>query len=239
MGIFGYVDDEGRCPVFDGRGGTREILANYSECPDGPPGGAMETRTMTPAEAVEQRIRAYREQHRAATYREAYEAVLADPVLRAAYTGAPAPLAASAPAGADGDPADDRTRAGAFLDRFATKHLDRFRGDYAAAFRAAMQANPGEARAYLGIGVSLDDVRRRLGPSAAYAVTHGTTTYQISAGYQALPADKAPSGEEARKKLWRRANELGHLSPFDAALMAILESPELLEILQKDQDTGR
>lgn len=43
MGVIGYADHEGRCPVFDGRGGTREILANYSECPDGPPGGAMET----------------------------------------------------------------------------------------------------------------------------------------------------------------------------------------------------
>lgn len=52
----------------------------------------------------------------------------------------------------------------------------------------------------------------------------------------AKPALSKPKGPEAaRKELWRIANQLAHLSPFDAALKAILENPELLDTIVKDQ----
>lgn len=63
-------------------------------------------------------------------------------------------------------------------------------------------------------------------------IVHGAIAAQ---GYQ-KPADKPPSAEEARKALWRRANELSKMSPSDAMLQAILEHPELLEIIQKARE---
>lgn len=65
-------------------------------------------------------------------------------------------------------------------------------------------------------------------------VVHGAIAAQ---DYQKKPAlDNAMEAEGARKELWRRANQLAHLSPFDAAVMAIAEHPELLEIILKARE---
>jgi len=63
-------------------------------------------------------------------------------------------------------------------------------------------------------------------------VIHGRVAAHAKPGSN----NKSQEAEEARKKLWRRANELSKMSPSDAMLQAVLEHPELLEILVKERE---
>jgi len=46
----------------------------------------------------------------------------------------------------------------------------------------------------------------------------------------------AKTADQAKKELWRRAQELSKMSPADGMLMAVLENPQLVEILQKARE---
>lgn len=264
MGIRHFVNAEGKgCELDDGRDGDLGgLLRNYHDC-DCQCATCAEREstmtTMTAAELVTERMKAYRAAHPQATDAEAYREVLRDPVLKAAYAKVDAPVAPLGPvSGTDvvraGDLIQDardgyrreyagaqlgQKAAGDFLLRFKKDHLARTGCSEEEAWAVTFQLNPGETRAYLRLpGPSVADALRKIG-AGTVVVEHGTASFVIH-DYKVKPGLAGPkTAEEARDELRRLVRERMKQGPADAMLDVITTEAgrALLDlVLQGDEE---
>lgn len=255
MRIIGWhTDPHGRrCAVVIPEDLTQLESLFLAECQDGE---IMET--MTRFEFVEQWTKKYKAEHPAASEGEVYAALVADPVAKHVYAGFAPP--AAPPEMAEGG---DEVRPGDRLvdrrDHYRREHsaeelimfsarkqievltkqaMDRDRSlSYEQADAQVRRLSPDVHRQSMGVGVSVEEAMRRAGDGDV-VVGDGMVNYVLH-DFKAKPPGlkaKAQTADQAKKELWRRAQELSKMSPADGMLMAVLERPELLEIIQSERE---
>jgi hypothetical protein len=220
--------------------------------------------TMTPSQALEQRIAEYRAQH-PVSYEVAYRQVLRDdPALASAYARTDLPVPPQEPvSGSDVIRHDDLLRdnrdsyrrefsgaelgqkaAGDALHRFALEHQERHpSATYEEALAIVRRINPELVRAYAGLpGLSVEDGLRRAGAGTVVVQDAGGARYHLHNYQVKTPGLAGPkTAEEARDKLMALVRARMKQGPADAMLEVVTtkEGRALLDlVLQGDEPEG-